>query len=55
MPDHWMRIGSPDAARTLGVTERDTGDGVDGLKREKITKRKNGVRVAIFWISLSCG
>lgn len=30
MPDHWMRIGSPDLARMVGVTERETWAGVDG-------------------------
>ena len=46
IPDHWIRIGSPDLAKTVGVRERETLDWVDGLKREMIVvmKRMNGVR-----------
>ena len=48
MPDHWMRIGSPDLARAVGVTERETWDGVDGSKRDKIRKRRKGARARGF-------
>ena len=46
IPDHWIRIRSPDLAKTVGVIERETLDWVDGLKREMIVvmKRMNGVR-----------
>lgn len=37
IPDHWIRIGSPDLARVVGVIERESCDcEVDGLKREMI-------------------
>ena len=54
IPDHWIRIGSPDLAKTVGVIERETLDWVDGLKREMIVvmKRMNGVReffIFFFW------
>lgn len=48
MPDHWMLIGSPDLARVVGVTEKETCDGVDGSKRDKIRKRRKGARGFIF-------
>ena len=46
IPDHWIRIGSPDLAKTVGVIERETLDWVDELRREMIVvmKRMNGVR-----------
>ena len=61
IPDHWIRIGSPDLAKTVGVRERETLDWVDGLKREMIVvmKRMNGVReffifLGIFQVGEEC-
>ena len=46
IPDHWIRIGSPDLAKTDGVIERETLEWVDGLKREMsvVMKRMKAVR-----------
>ena len=61
IPDHWIRIGSPDLAKTVGVRERETLDWVDELKREMIVvmKRMNGVReffifLGIFQVGEEC-
>ena len=61
IPDHWIRIGSPDLAKTVGVIERETLDWVDELKREMIVvmKRMNGVReffifLGIFQVGEEC-